>query len=247
MKNKMFNLQGKRALVTGSTQGIGKAIAAALAEHGAEVIVHGSSSLEKCQRAAAQMPGNPQTALADLSKPDAADRLYEQTGDVDILVLNASVQCRKTWDEITPEEFDLQIGTNLKASLALIQKYTPHMKKQGWGRIVTVGSVQQYRPHKDMAVYAASKCGQMSLVCNIGKQLAPCGITVNNLSPGVIATPRNEEALSDPEYAAKVMAGIPAGFAGLAEDCAGAAVLLCSEAGRYIVGTDLIVDGGMHL
>ncbi len=243
----MFSLKGKRALVTGSTQGIGKAIAKALSEQGATVIVHGSSSLEKCQRAAAEMSGAVELAVADLSKADCAEKLYEQTGDVDILVLNASVQIRKAWDEITTEEFDFQINTNLKASLALIQKYVPHMKENNWGRIVTVGSVQQYKPHKDMAVYAASKCGQMSLVTNLGKQLAPFGITINNLSPGVIATPRNDAALSDAEYAAKVMAGIPAGYAGLAEDCAGAAVLLCSEAGRYIVGTDLIVDGGMHL
>ncbi len=243
----MFNLNGKRALVTGSTQGIGKAIAKALSEQGATVIVHGSSSMEKCQKAAKEMSGSPELAVADLSKSDCAEKLYEQTGDVDILVLNASVQVRKAWDEITEEEFDFQINTNLKASLALIQKYAPHMKEQNWGRIVTVGSVQQYKPHKDMAVYAASKCGQMSLVTNLGKQLAPFGITINNLSPGVIATPRNDAALSDEEYRTKVIAGIPAGCAGTAEDCAGAAVLLCSEAGRYIVGTDVIVDGGMHL
>ncbi len=243
----MFDLHGKRALVTGSTQGIGKAIAKALAEQGATVIIHGSSSIEKCKMAAEEVIGNPETALADLSQPDCAEKLYVQTGDVDILILNASVQIRKAWDEITLEEFDLQMNTNLKSSLALIQKYVPHMKEKHWGRIVTVGSVQQYKPHKDMAVYAASKCGQMSFVSNIGKQLAPFGITMNNLSPGVIATPRNEAALSDSSYAAQVMAGIPAGFAGLAEDCAGAAVLLCSEAGRYIIGNDLIVDGGMHL
>jgi len=203
--------------------------------------------MEKCQKAAEEMIGPVELAVADLSQPDCADKLYEQTGDVDILVLNASVQVRKAWDEITSEEFDKQIDTNLKASLFLIQRYVPHMKKQGWGRIVTVGSVQQYKPHKDMAVYAASKCGQMSLVNNLARQLADDGITINNLSPGVIATPRNEGALSDAEYAKKVMEGIPVGCAGTAEDCAAPILLLCSEEGRYITGTDLIVDGGMHL
>ncbi len=243
----MFDLQGKRALITGSTQGIGKAIAALFAQQGATVIIHGSTSLEKCTSAAQEISGKTEIALANLSAPNCTDELYRQTGDVDILVLNASIQYRKAWDEITAEEFDIQVGTNLKASLALIQKYVPHMKAQSWGRIVTVGSVQQYKPHKDMAVYAASKCGQMSLVQNIGKQLAPFGITLNNLSPGVIATPRNDAALSDPDYAPKVMAGIPMGYAGQAEDCAAAALLLCSNEGRYITGTDLIVDGGMHL
>lgn len=243
----MFDLKGKRALVTGSTQGIGKAIAALLARQGAAVILHGSSSEEKCRRAAGEIQGQTEIAIADLSKSDCASSLYGQTGDVDILVLNASVQFRRTWNEITPEEFDIQINTNLKASLMLIQKYVPYMKKQGWGRIVTVGSVQQHKPHKDMAVYAASKCAQMSLVSNLAKQLAPFGITVNNLSPGVIATPRNEEALHDPVYSRQVMAGIPMGYAGEPEDLAAAALLLCSESGRYITGTELIVDGGMHL
>ena len=243
----LFDLTGKRALVTGSTQGIGKGVAALLAKQGAEVIIHGSTSEEKCRKAAAEMEGVTQIAVANLSEPDCAEKLYAQTGDVDILVLNASVQFRKAWNEITAEEFDIQMNTNLKASLMLIQKYAPHMKEQNWGRIVMVGSVQQHKPHKDMAIYAASKCGQMSLVQNLGKQLAPFGITVNNLSPGVFATPRNEAALSDPVYAKQVMAGIPMGYAGEPEDIAAAALLLCSEGGRYITGTELIVDGGMHL
>lgn len=243
----MFDLEGKRALVTGSSQGIGKAVAAMLAKCGAEVIVHGSSSEEKCRKAAAEMTGKTKIAVADLSQADCAEKLYAQTGDVDILVLNASVQVRKPWLEITQEEFDLQINTNLKASLLLMQRYAPYMCERRWGRILLVGSVQQYKPHRDMAVYAASKCAQMSLVKNLAGQLAPFGVTVNNLSPGVIATPRNTDALSDPVYSKKVLAGIPLGYAGEAEDCAGAALLLCSEEGRYITGTDLIVDGGMQL
>lgn len=243
----MFDLQGKRALVTGSTQGIGKAAAKLLSRMGATVIIHGATSLEKCRSAADEMPGPAELAVADLSQPDCVDRLYEQTGDVDILVLNASVQVRKSWDSITPEEFDRQIATNLKSSLFLIQRYVPYMKAQGWGRIITVGSVQQYKPHKDMAVYAASKCAQMSLVENLSRQLAPHGITVNNLSPGVIATPRNDAALGDAVYAKQVLAGIPMGYTGKAEDCAAPILLLCSEEGRYITGIDLIVDGGMHL
>ncbi|MBQ8510055.1 MAG: SDR family oxidoreductase [Clostridia bacterium] len=248
----MFDLTNKRALVTGSTQGIGYAIAACLASQGADVIVHGSSSYEKCANAAARISaagaeGKLGIAVADLSKPDGAEKLYEAVGDVDILVLNASIQYRKKWNEITPEEMEIQFQTNFKSSLRLIQLCEPHMEKNGWGRIVTVGSVQQYKPHRDMAVYASSKAAQMNLVTNLAKQLAPLGITINNLSPGVIATPRNEAALSDPDYNKQVMAGIPAGFAGTAEDCAGAALLLCSDEGRYITGIDLTVDGGMKL
>ncbi len=242
----MFDLKGKKAVVTGATQGIGFAIAECLAGQGAKVFVNGATSMEKCQAASDRIAGSV-PVLVNLKDPDCAEKMYANTGDVDILVLNASVQYRKVWDAITPEEFDTQVQVNVKSSLALLQKYVPYMKEKQSGRIVTVGSVQQYKPHKDMAVYAASKAAQMSLVTNLAKQLAPFGITVNNMSPGVIATPRNKEALEDKEYAKKVLDGIPCGYAGKSEDCAGGVLLLCSEEGRYITGTDLIIDGGMHL
>lgn len=242
----MFELAGKKVLVTGSTQGIGYAIAKCLADRGAQVFVNGAHSEEKTIAAAQKINGAIPVTV-DLSKPECAERLYAVTGDVDILVLNASVQIRKAWDQITEDEFERQIDINLKASVKLIQKYAPHMKEQRWGRIVTVGSVQQYRPHKDMLIYAASKCAQVSIVNNLAKQLAPYGITVNNISPGVIETPRNEKVLADKEYEKQVLKGIPCEYMGKPEDCAAGALLLCSEEGRYITGTDLVIDGGMHL
>lgn len=242
----MFNLTGKTALVTGSSQGIGKEIAKALADCGAKVIVHGSRESEKLSKAA-EYAGASNVVAADLSDPAAADNLYAKTGDVDILVLNASVQFRSPWDEITDRQIDTQLTVNFKNTLKLIQKYAPYMKERGYGRIVTVGSVQQTNPHPQMAVYAASKSAVMNLVTNLAAQLAPFGITVNNLSPGAIATPRNDEALSDAQYLKKVVSGIPAGFVGDPKDMNGAAVLLCSDEGRYITGTDVVVDGGMHL
>ncbi len=242
----MFDLKNKKALVTGSSQGIGYAIAACLAAQGATVYVHGATSMEKSARAAAEIPGAI-PVVQNLAAEDCAERLYEMTGDVDILVLNASVQFRNPWANVTSEEFDTQVRVNFKSSYELIRKYAPYMQAQKWGRIVTVGSVQQYKPHKDMPIYAATKAAQMSLVTNLAKQLAPYGITVNNLAPGVIDTPRNAAALADPDYSKKVLEGIPAGYAGIPEDCAAGALLLVSEEGRYITGTDLIIDGGMHL
>lgn len=242
----MFDLTGKKALVTGSTQGIGFAIAKCLAEYGAKVFVHGASSVEKSKNVEKQIK-NSVSVCVDLSSEDCAEKLYELTGDVDILVLNASVQVRKPWKEITSDEFDFQMKVNFKSSLELIQKYYDKMQENRWGRIVTVGSVQQYKPHKDMAIYAASKSAQMSLVTNLAKQLAPFGVTINNLSPGVILTPRNEGVLADEEYNRLVLQGIPSGFVGKADDISGAALLLCSDAGRYITGIDLVVDGGMKL
>ena len=129
--------------------------------------------------------------------------------------------------------------------MLLIQAAVPHMKEAHWGRIVTVGSVQEAKPHPDMLIYAASKAAQTNMMHSLALQLARDGITVNNLVPGVIFTDRNVEALSDPAYAKRVTDGIPVGFYGEPEDCAGIVSLLCSEEGRYITGQSIYVDGGM--
>ena len=125
-----------------------------------------------------------------------------------------------------------------------MQAAVPHMKEMGWGRIITIGSVQEAKPHPDMLVYAASKAAQTNMMQSLSLQLASSGITVNNVAPGVIYTDRNLEALSDPEYAQKVKSSIPVGFYGEPEDCAGIVSLLCSEEGRYITGQSIFVDGG---
>lgn len=244
--NEMFDLTGKKALVTGSTQGIGFAAAKCLSDFGATVFVNGASSEEKTAAAAAQIPGAVPVTV-DLSSPDCADKLYAVTGDIDILILNASVQYRRAWNAITDDEFDRQIAINLRASLKCIQKYAPHMQEQGWGRIITVGSVQQQKPHKDMLIYAATKAAQENMARNLAVQLAPFGITVNNIAPGVIETPRNTAVLSDAEGRRSVLARIPCGYAGQPADCAGQILLLCSEAGRYITGENIYIDGGMKL
>lgn len=242
----MFDLNGKKALVTGSTQGIGLAIAEVLSAAGATVFINGVTSNEKIMAVCNKIPRS-KPALCDLSLPDCADRLYEVTGDIDILVSNASIQYRTPWDKIGDEEFDKQLSVNFKSAFKLMQKYVPHMKEHNWGRIITIGSVQQKVPHKEMAIYAALKSAQVNLVKNIASQLAPFGITVNNVAPGVIETPRNYEALSDKEYAKKVIDSIPCGYAGEGKDCAYQVLLLACDEGRYITGEDIFIDGGMSL
>lgn len=243
----MFDLTGKNVLITGSSSGIGAAAAETLAMAGAEVFVHASRSLAKAQAICNGISGITHPVAADLCDSSCAELLYEQTGDLDILVLCASIQIRKPWEEITEEDFDRQIRVNLLSSMKLVQKYVPHMKQQHWGRVIMIGSVQQYKPHKDMMIYAASKEAQMSMVRNLSKQLAPYGITVNNMSPGTILTPRNADALSDTAYREIVLSHIPCGYVGEPKDCAGAIMLLASEEGRYINGIDIVCDGGMHL
>ena len=242
----MADFKGKKVLITGSTQGIGLEIARQFSQCGAVVFINGAASEEKINNVVKSI-SNSRPALCDLSNPDCAEILYEITGDIDILILNASIQYRKAWDEISDEEFDRQIAVNFKSSLKLIQKYVPYMKEQKWGRVVTVGSVQQAKPHKDMLVYAASKAAQHNMVMNLAKQLAPFNITVNNVAPGVIETSRNFDALADEEYVKTVLAGIPCGHIGKAKDCAGLMLLLCSDEGKYMTGENIFIDGGMKL
>lgn len=235
-----------RVLVTGSTQGIGKAIAAAFVKEGHEVFVHCSVDLEKAERVCREI-GAYAAVTADFSKPDEVRGLYGKTGAVDCLILNASVQYKERWDEISEENFDKQITVNIKSTLLMMQAYAPAMKEKGFGRIITVGSVNQHRQHPELSLYAATKCAVMSLVKNVAKQLAPFGVTVNNVAPGAIATPRNASVYNDDEMRKAVEASIPVGRFGTPDDCVGTFLMLCSSAGAYITGDDIIMDGGMRL
>lgn len=251
---KLFNLSGRAALVTGSARGIGRAIALGLADGGAAVAVHGVAPGEPLADTLAQVRQRTPQCVAvtgDLVQPDTAARIVAEAtvalGKLDVLVINASIQIRKPWAQVTQTEAEQQMQVNFHATLRLIQAAAPAMQQRQWGRILTIGSVQQQRPHSEMVVYAASKSAQENLVRNLAKQLGPDGITVNNLAPGVILTDRNTAALANEAYAARVRDLIPVRAFGEAEDCVGAALLLCSDAGRYITGVDLLVDGGMAL
>lgn len=237
----------KTALVTGSSRGIGRAIAIALAKDGYEVILHCAGNMAKAEEAKAIIEaagGTARIIQTDLCNLDATRELANQAGAVDVLVLNASLQIPKKWNEISQEECMLQLNCNFASSLLLIQMLTPAMQEKKWGRIITIGSVQERKPHPNMLIYSASKAAQTNMVQSLSLQLAQDGITVNNIAPGVIYTDRNVEALSDAEYAKKVTATIPVGFYGEPEDCAGMVRLLCSEAGRYITGQSIYIDGG---
>ena len=240
----------KTALITGSSRGIGRAIALRLARDGFRIILHGTKESEKLtavKNEIEKMGGSVTAETADLTDLRETAALAARLGGVDVLVLNASVQYRRPWQEITAEEATAQLNCNFLSSLLLIQAVAPHMEKSGWGRIVTIGSVQEKKPHPDMLVYSASKAAQANAVQSLALQLAGAGVTVNNVAPGVIYTDRNVEALSDPDYAEKVRASIPVGFYGEPEDCAGIVSLLCSEEGRYITGQSIFVDGGKSI
>jgi NAD(P)-dependent dehydrogenase (short-subunit alcohol dehydrogenase family) len=251
---KLFNLKGKTALVTGGSQGIGKAISLILAENGANVVIVYRSGTDLALQTSGEIQKLGvkcelyQCDLAEFSSAKSiANFLTKKNIEIDILVLNASVQVRKPWNEVTPDEYELQMNTNFRSSLFLIQELYPTMQQKKWGRIVTVGSVQQARPHQQMIVYAASKMAQVSMVKSLAPQFGTDGVTINNLAPGAIYTGRNEDVLKDEVYKKNVEAKIPLGFIGESYDCAATALLLCSDAGRYITGQDIFVDGGMGL
>ncbi len=240
-------MNGKKALVTGSSRGIGKAIATALGADGYYVYVHCAGNIEKAKQTKQiieQNGGKAEVLQADLTDVNSVNGIIDGIGGVDVLVLNASVQYKRKWTDITVQETMKQLNCNFVSSLMLIQQAVPYMIKNGYGRIITIGSVQEAKPHPDMLVYSASKAAQTNMVKSLSLQLADKGITVNNVAPGVIYTDRNVEALSDPEYAKTVTDSIPVGFYGKPEDCAGIVSLLCSDAGRYITGQSIYVDGG---
>lgn len=240
----------KTALVTGGSRGIGRAIAVQLAKDGFRILVHYAQNLSAARQVMDEIEaigGEAALLQAELCDPEQARKLGQAAAKADVLVLNASVQIKKMWQEITVEDCHTQINCNFISSMLLIQAAVPYMQEQAWGRIVTIGSVQEKKPHPDMLIYSASKAAQTNMVQSLAVQLAPFGITVNNVAPGVIATDRNADALSDPVYVKKVTDSIPAGHYGEAGDLVGIVSVLCSEAGRYITGQSIYVDGGKGL
>jgi glucose 1-dehydrogenase len=166
---------------------------------------------------------------------------------LDILVLNAGGGTRQAFVEVTVEGFAAQAHANFLAGFELLQLCLPPMAARGWGRVVTIGSVQQVRPNPALSVYAAMKSAQLNLVINLARQYARHGVTVNNLAPGMIATDSTAAQLAQQATRTALLDEIPACSIGEPADCVGPVLMLCSEAGRYVTGIDLFVDGGMHL
>jgi len=241
-----FDLSGRKALITGSSRGIGAGLATALAGRGAEVVVHGREASAELDTLADKLGGK--ALAADLADAEACKDLARRAQDlldgVDILILNASYEMRADWKRVSVEDADLQMAVNFRSSLLLCQALAPGMTERGWGRIIALGSIQEVRPNPALMVYAAAKAAQANMMMNLARELGPHGVTVNTLSPGAIATDRNVRALSDPAYRAKVEAQIPAGRIGQPDDCVGACLLLASDAGAYVNGAVLRVDGG---
>lgn len=257
-----FSMTGRRALVTGGSLGIGREVALAFAEAGADVAVQYLEEVDAgfgYPSAAAAVADDVaqrgrQCALieADFAVPGEAARCVAQTrsalGGLDVLVVCASIQYRTPFADVTEEQMDRQYQVNFKATVELLQAALSQMKDAGYGRILMIGSVNQVAPEPLLAVYAALKSAQFNLAFNLAREYAPHGVTINNLSPGLIATGRNRWRREDPDEWRRIEAACsPMGRSGRPSEMAGAALLLCSEAGSYITGADLQATGGRHL
>ncbi len=249
-----FRLSGRTALVTGARREIGRAIALILAAAGARVAVHHAGTAEETRDANAvvaeiQAAGGQADAFGqDFVLDDAGVNLARAVtawAPIDILVLNASIELPEDYRRISREHFDRQIAVNLRTTLELLQELVPPMGERGWGRVLTIGSVQQVRPHPAMLVYAGTKAAQQNWTMNLARQFGRQGVTVNNLAPGAILTARNRAQMAT--EGAALVERIPIGRLGRPDDLAGAALLLCSEAGSYINGTNLFIDGGRNI
>ena len=246
-----FRLTGRTALVTGARREIGRVIALGLAGAGARLAIHHAGTAEEAADAAGVV--REIEALGGTAATFAQDFVLDNAGHalaaavtawkpVDILVLNASIELPEDFTAISREHFDRQIAVNLRTTMELLQDLVPPMAQRGWGRVVTIGSVQQERPHPAMLVYSGSKAAQLNWSRSLARQYGGSGVTVNNLAPGAILTARNREQMKT--EADMLIQRIPAGRLGTPDDLVGAAMLLCSDAGRYINGVNLYVDGG---
>jgi len=247
---KLFDLSGRRALVTGGNSGIGEAMALALGLAGARVLLAARREPELRAAAArlkdadidADWIGADLTASA--AQPACAAEAERRLGGIDILVNAAGVNLRQPFAEVTPEAWQAQIALHLAAPFFLTQALAPGMKARGWGRIVNIASLQSFRAFADSAPYGAAKGGVVQLTRAIAQEWSPHGITCNAIGPGFFPTALTAPVFDKPELAARNAAQTAIGRNGRLEDLYGVTVFLASDASAYITGQTLMIDGG---
>lgn len=248
-----FDLNGKAALITGAGRGIGLAIAQTLAAHGCAVAIQ-DIEIEVAQGAVDAICENGGRALAlggdigDLSLPQRlVDETQTQLGGLHILVNNGAIQVQKLWTELSVEEIQKQIEADQIAPLLLCQLVAPIFQAQKWGRVLNIGSIQGLKGNVEMLAYSMSKAALENMTKALARELAPHNTTVNNLCPGFFNTHRNRQEFLDEAEKKKRGAWVPMKRVGEPDDCAGLALILCSEAGSYITGQTIYVDGGLSV
>ena len=244
---------GKVAIVTGASSGIGESIAIRLGSEGAAVVIDLISHPEGAQSAKTQIEaagGKAAIVLADITKTADVQNLVEQAwqqfGGCDILVNNAGVERHAPFAEATEADYDLVMNTNLKAAFFLTQRFVQKLiaaKKPG--RVVNISSVHEDMVFPNFASYCAAKGGMRMLMRDLAMELGPAGITVNNVAPGAIATPINDNLLANKPELTALLNNIPLGRLGTPEEVAGVVAFLASDEAAYVTGSTYFVDGGL--
>jgi NAD(P)-dependent dehydrogenase (short-subunit alcohol dehydrogenase family) len=250
MSHALFDLTGRVALVTGGSKGLGKAMARGFAEAGADVVISSRHEAE-LQSAAAEIAAGTKSkvlhVVADMTRRDEvrklADSALKRMGKVDILVNNAGSNKPQAIDKITDEDWDRIVELNLSSCMALTRALAPQMKDRRWGRIIHISSIMGLSSKEERNAYSATKSALLGLARASALDLGPFGITVNCLAPGPFLTDLPGTLLSDAE---KKSFAVRTALGRWAEprELAGPALLLASEAGSYITGAVLVVDGG---
>lgn len=241
-----YNLSGKRVLVTGAADGCGKAIALALAQEGAQVILHGRPAKEEQLKANAQLCGNGATyLLADLSKEDEVETLIQNAGDLDLLVNNAGIWPGAYITEMTAADFRNTLEVNLITPFILCRNFVKQCIAQNKkGKIINLVSQAAFHGSTSgHAHYAASKAGLVAFSVSLAREVASHGIHVNCVAPGMARTPMNKEALAERETT--YLERIPLGRIADPSEVAAVVAFLCSNQSDYMTGTTLDVTGGM--
>ncbi|MFC1596585.1 SDR family NAD(P)-dependent oxidoreductase [Planctomycetota bacterium] len=251
MKNTIFDLSGRVALVTGGSKGIGRAIAGGFAQAGADLFL--CSRKEEQLKAAAdeirrQAGVRVEHVAADMALRDDVDRVaraaLDRFGKVDVLVNNAGWNVPQAIDEIRDEDWDYVVTLNLNHVMALTRALAPQMKERGWGRVIHISSIMALGSTPKRNAYSATKAALIGMSRATALDLGPFGITVNCIAPGPIATEMPMSILSQEQQDA-FSARTAVGRWGRPDELVGSALLLASEAGAYITGTCLVVDGGV--
>ena len=248
----MFRLDGRIALVTGASRGIGRACAEALARQGATVVVNyvrGEQAARQVADAIAASGGKAQALGFDVSDSKAVnaaiDQIVEQHGKVDVLIANAGIVVDALLLRLKDEDFDKLWATNVRGPIACARAVSKTMMRGRWGRIVFVSSITGEMGNAGQTAYAATKAALIGAAKSIARELASRNITANVVTPGYIST--DMSAVLDDEQKELMVKAIPLGRPGTGADVAAACVYLASEEGGYVTGQVLRVNGGMHM